>query len=158
MSTICFCIAYNSSIFSLFNFTHKTQGYVLPKSNSSYNHGSSVCSSILESSLNTIRKAGWLCDWSLAIVPITKPMHMHSETNSRVIIFSVKVSFSSWQKYLICFLELMPPSSAIPYCYYYKQEKKNLLISISQIHPKYFRHFVLYSFLIQPFQLKKTEK
>ena len=45
--------------------------------------------------------------------------------------------------------------SAIPYCFHYNQEKKNHLISISQIHLHYFVLLVLYSFTIQPFKLKR---
>lgn len=80
------------NMFSLLNFTHKTKGFVLPKSKSSYSHSSS------EAALLPLMKAqhnrkGWLRG-GLEPLPLSL-LHMLSEANSGVFRFSVEVFSSS---------------------------------------------------------------
>ena len=153
-----------SSIFSLFDFTHKTPGCVLPKSKPS---SVILLQCLLLRSLMRPQhsKKGWLMAWREPCHGPYDKAHTHAlgsqargnhlqHWSSLFFCSSKNVSFVSWvaQNSRGSCQPLQQSLTAIV------TTRKNIFwFSISQIHLKYFHHFTSHSFTIQPFQVRRTE-
>lgn len=156
------CLAYTSSIFPLFSLTLLIdQRICTTRSKSSYSPSSSQ-SALLCSVEETSTQQGGLADSGTAACSVTRPMHTLCEAYSRVIVFSVHVvSFSLPAKMSHFFLELPRTQRGVATLFsnpfFLLQPGKNILILSFPNCLKYFGHFVLYSFTIQTFQVRKTD-